>query len=77
VLALALSLSAFAGNMPTGITAPPPSPDPQATAQGDISTTVAGNMPTGVAGNMPTGVTATDPATEGWLSLLQSLLALF
>lgn len=68
VLTLAPSLSAFAGDMPAGITAQPPS-TPHATTQGDMST--------GFAGEMTTGVTAIDPATEIVLSLLQGLLALF
>ena len=76
VLALALTAFAFAGQISTGVVSPPP-PPPQATAQGDISTSVAGDMSTGIAGTMPTGITATDPATVSWLSLLQSLLALF
>ena len=77
VLTLALALSTFAGDMTTGITAPPP--DPQATATGDMSTPgVTGNMPTGVTGEISApGVTATDPATEVVLSLLQGLLSLF
>jgi hypothetical protein len=70
VLTLALALSAFAGDISTGITnAPPPPPAEQATTAGDISTTVAGDI--------STGVTAIDPATEVMLSLLQSLLSLF
>jgi hypothetical protein len=59
VLTLALALSAFAGDISTGVTEPPP--PSQATSTGDIST----------------GVTATDPATDIFLSLLQSLLSLF
>jgi hypothetical protein len=68
VLTLALALPAFAGDMLAGVTSQPPSP-PQATAQGDMSA--------GVAGDMGAGGKATDPATEVWLSLLQSLLSLF
>jgi hypothetical protein len=68
VLTLALSFSAFAGNMPAGVTEPPP-PDSEATSQGEMST--------GVTGDMPTGATTIDPATEALLNLLQSLLALF
>ena len=67
VLALALALPAFAGDMTTGVAAPPPRS--QATATGDMSTTAAGDM--------TTGITATDPATDILLSLLQSLLSLF
>jgi hypothetical protein len=70
----------FAGEMPFGITSPPP---PKS------ESSVAGNMPTGVTsssttsdasvtGEMPCGVaSAVDPLTEFTLSLLQSVLALF
>lgn len=68
LLTLALSLSASAGDMPAGITTPPP-PASQVTTQGDMST--------GVAGDMGAGITATDSATEFVLNLLQSLLSLF
>lgn len=68
VLTLALTLSAFAGEMSAGITAPPPPPQ-QAVAQGD--------MGAGVTGEMPSGLTAIDPVTEIALNLLQSLLSLF
>jgi hypothetical protein len=67
VLTLALALSAFAGDMTTGVTSS--SPPSQANATGDIST--------GITGDMTTGVTATDPVTEIVLNLLQSLLSLF
>jgi hypothetical protein len=67
VLTLALSFSAFAGQIDTGFTPPPP--PSQATVTGEIST--------GVTGDMTTGVTATDPASDIFLSLLQSLLSLF
>jgi hypothetical protein len=69
VLTLVLALSAFAGDMSTGITAPPPPSTSQATTAGDMST--------GVTGDMSTGVTATDPTTDIFLSLLQSLLSFF
>jgi hypothetical protein len=77
VLTLALALSAFAGDMTTGVTAPPPPSTSQATSTGDIQTGVTGEISTGVTGDMTTGVTATDPATDIFLSLLQSLLSLF
>lgn len=74
VLTLALALSAFAGEIQTGVTAPPP----QATAQGEITTGVTGEIQfPGVTGNIGTGVTATDPTTDLFLSLLHSLLSLF
>jgi hypothetical protein len=70
-LTLALALPAFAGNMEAGATAPPPPPPDSSSA------TTQGEMPTGITGDMLAGVTATDPATEVMLSLLQSLLSLF
>ena len=76
VLTLALALAAFAGEMPTGITTPPP-PSSQETTQGDMSTTVTGEITTGIAGDMSAGVTATDSTTDALLNLLQSLLSLF
>jgi hypothetical protein len=76
VLTLVLALPAFAGEMPGGVTAPPPPPS-QATATGEITTGVTGEISTGVTGDITTGVTATDPATDIFLSLLQSLLSLF
>lgn len=77
VLTLTLSLSVFAGDMETGIAAPPSPPDSQAMTAGQMDTTVAGQMDTGVTGDMSTGVAATDPATEVALNLLQNLLSLF
>lgn len=68
VLTLALSLSAFAGDMQAGVTAPPPPRSSQTTTQGEITTGVAGEMSAGVAGEVPNNI---------FLSLLQSLLALF
>lgn len=75
VLALALSLSSFAGEIQTGVTTPPP--PSQMMSTGDISTGVTGEISTGITGDITTGVTATDPATDIFLSLLQSLLSLF
>jgi hypothetical protein len=66
-LVLALSLSAFAGVMHTGITDPPPPPD--AASPGEMHT---GEMQTGV---MQTGLTATDTLTVIALDLLRNLLA--
>lgn len=68
VLTLALTLSAFGGQIETGVTtAPPPPPDTAATGQ----------IETGITGEISSGVTATDPVTEIALNLLQSLLSLF
>lgn len=68
VLTLTLVLSAFAGEMSTGIATPSPFTS-QATAQGEMSTTVAGQIDTGVA--------SADSAAEIALNLLQSVLSLF
>lgn len=67
-LTLALTLSTFAGDIHTGITAPPPPPTDAA---------ATGQIETGVTGDIHTGITATDPVTEVVLNLLQSLLSLF
>lgn len=67
VLAFALTAPAFAGNISTMVTAPPPPPAPQ------------GNMHTGVT-NQETAedeATASDSVTEIALNLLQSVLSLF
>ena len=64
VLTLTLALSAFAGDISTGIASTPPPSTQQATA-GDIST--------GIAGDISTGVTTTNPALE----ILNLLLGVF
>jgi hypothetical protein len=70
VLTLALSTSAFAGEMHTDGAPTPPSP----TTNGVIQTgTTDGEMHTGQAADTPE---ATDAVTEAALTLLQSLLAL-
>jgi hypothetical protein len=69
MLTFALTLSASAGEMLGGVTAPPPPATEQAMTQGDMSA--------GVTGDMPTGITATNPATDALLTLLQTLLSLF
>jgi hypothetical protein len=68
-LTLVLTLSAFAGDISTGIIATPPPPDSQALATGEMSTTVTGEI--------STSVTAMDPVTEVALNLLQNLPPLF
>jgi hypothetical protein len=93
VLALSLTLTAYAGHIPCGVTDDPPPSTQQATTTGetqtgvtgDMSTSVTGEMTTGVTGDistsvmgeMSTGITAIDPATNIFLNLLQSLLSLF
>jgi hypothetical protein len=73
VFTLALTISAFAGEIEIGKTSPPPSqPTQTATAQGEMHTTVTGQEETGSG-----EVSATDSATEIALNLLQSVLALF
>jgi hypothetical protein len=62
VFTLALTASAFAGEIEITKTSPPPPP----TVQGDIHTTVTGQAETG-----------SSEATEIALNLLQSVLALF
>lgn len=84
-LTLALTPSTYAGHIPCGITDASLAPTQQAMTVGQIETGITGEMTTGVtghvstgyAGEMPTGVTATDPATDILLNLLQSLLSLF
>jgi hypothetical protein len=62
ILALSLTLTAYAGHIPCGVTDdPPPPPTEQATS----------------AGNIGTGLTATDPTTNFFVSLFQGLMSLF
>ncbi len=71
VLTLALAITAFAGEIQTGITSPPPPPQ---------TVTVAGEIQTGVAGQEETDsgeATAADSVAEIALNLLQSVLSLF
>lgn len=73
VLVIILACSVFAGEMPNGVVSPPPPPP-----------ALVGEMPNGVAsaGDMPNGVISTSlptesTTTEAFLTLLQSILALF
>jgi hypothetical protein len=69
---LALTIPAFAGEIETTKTSPPPS-QPQ-------TTTVNGEIETGLTGQDETGsgeASATDSATAAVLNLLQTVLALF
>jgi hypothetical protein len=73
VLALMLTLPAFAGDITTGIAPPDPPPaSTSSTAPGDISTGVAGEISTTISEE---AITAS--MTETALNLLQSLLSLF
>lgn len=71
VFTLALTIPAFAGDMQTTVTSPPPPPQ-GITADGEISTTVVGQAETGSG-----EVSATNSATVAVLNLIQSVLALF
>jgi hypothetical protein len=65
-LTMVLSVSAFAGEMTTMVTAPPPPPD-QAITQGEMTTMATGEMQT----------TANDSVTQSALDLLQRVLSIF
>ncbi|MDT5272429.1 MAG: hypothetical protein QOH49_4615 [Acidobacteriota bacterium] len=70
---LALTIPAFAGEIDTTKTSPPPSqPTQTATVNGEIETGITGQD------EMSSGeVSATDSATTAVLNLLQTVLALF
>jgi hypothetical protein len=70
VLASVLSISAFAGNMHTGI-APEPDPTPE-TTQGVISTPVAGDISTPSSQEAAAG----DSVVTAVLGLVESVLSL-
>ena len=70
---------ALAGDMPGGVTSPPPRAEVSATGQmpGGITST-SPSSEASVIGEMPQGLTsAIDPVTEFALTLVQSLLSLF
>jgi hypothetical protein len=68
--------SAIAGQLPMGVTSPPPPTETSAT--GDMPQGATSSSEASVTGNMPYGDTAViDPVTGLALSLLKSLLALF
>jgi hypothetical protein len=70
---LALTIPAFAGEIETGKTSPPPSqPTQTATVNGEIETGITGQDETGSG-----EVSATDSATAAVLNLLQNVLAIF
>lgn len=73
IFTLALTIPAFAGEIETGRTSPPPSqPAQTATTEGEIETGITGQTETGSG-----EVSATDSATVVVLNLLQTVLALF
>ncbi len=69
VFTLALAIPAFAGDIQTGVTSPPPQ---TVTANGDIQTTVMGQEEA-VSGE----AAAADSVAESVLNLIQSVLSLF
>ena len=71
VLTLALTITAFAGEMTTGITTPQPAPTP-ASAPGEMSTTANGDIHTGDTDE----ATAGDAVVAGALELVQVALSL-
>lgn len=71
VFTLALTVSALAGEIHTGITSPPPPPQ-VVTADGEIHTGVTRQEETG-----SSEATAADSVAEAVLNLLQSVLSLF
>jgi len=70
---------ALAGDMPGGITSPPPKAEVSATGQMPGGVTSPSPSPdASLTGDMPFGATsAVDPVTEFALTLVQSLLSLF
>lgn len=70
VFTVALTMSAFAGEIQTTV-APPPSQAQANTTGGGIETTVAGQDETG-----SSEATVTDSATNAALNLIQSVLSL-
>jgi hypothetical protein len=70
LLALALTMSAFAGEMQTGVASPQPTPAASSTAE---TVTTDGVIQTGEAASTPE---AADTVTEIALNLLQSVFAL-
>ncbi len=73
VFTLVLTIPAFAGDIQTTVTSPPPSqPAQTATLNGDIQTGVTGQADMG-----SSEATAANSAAEIALNLLQSVLALF
>lgn len=70
---------ALAGDLPMGVTSPPPPTEKSITGQMPCGATSSSpSSDASVAGQIPYGVTSSvDPVTEFTLNLLQSLLSLF
>ena len=73
VLVMALAFSVSAGDIQNGVVSTPP-PPPSVTGEIQNGVTSAGDMQNGV---IRTSLPAESTATEAFLTLLQSLLALF
>ena len=71
LLILTLTITAFAGEMTTGITTPQPAPTP-AQAEGEVSTSVNGNIHTGYSHE----ATAGEAVVAGAWGVLQGVLSL-
>lgn len=74
LLSLVLACSAYAGDMPFGVTGEMPNGS-NSTYAGEIQNGATGVMPNGVTGEIPYG--ATDPVTEIVLTLLNGILSIF
>lgn len=75
VLIMALAIPAFAGEIPNGVTSPPPPANN--TQSGEIPNGVAGETPNNITGELPYGVTSSsDPTTvEVLINLLIALIS--
>lgn len=74
VLVLALAISAFADNIPNGITDDIPN---GVTSTGNIPNGVVGEIPNNATGDIPYGITSVSPQAsiaEVWISLFYSLI---
>jgi hypothetical protein len=74
VLVLALAVTAFAGDIPNGITGDIPN---GATSTGNIPNGVVGEIPNNATGDIPYGITSMSPQAsmaEAWISLFFSLI---
>lgn len=70
--------TALAGDMPGGITSPPPLPTEHSVSGQMPSGIVSSSSDASLTGEMPFGVVSgIDPVTESMLGLLQGVLALF
>jgi hypothetical protein len=77
VLVLTLAIPVFAGEIPYGVTSPPPAPA-SITGGGEIpnGATATGYIPNGVTGDIPNNVTGEIPFGATFLGTLLSLFSL-